>query len=227
MVRGGIDAKNKIAESDCVAHSFHPLFQEEIGLRAAREKDRFWRQVDMLATGSAIARDVDRDNALPPVDLPRKGLPLVSSLRLFPANLPPDAFDVEEGHGPNTPIAHSDRIALWTLLPAMLYNYTLRLHELYQACLILRRVGCVDTGLHILSNGRAFSDAAFAEKFVSTSHPDLMLGIPIYSDLSEIHDYVVQADGAFDETIRGVLNLKRFKQKVEIRVVIHKQTYER
>jgi His-Xaa-Ser system radical SAM maturase HxsC len=54
-----------------------------------------------------------------------------------------------------------------------------------------------------------------------------MIGIPIYSDISNIHDYVVQADGAFDETIRGILNLKRYRQKVEIRVVIHKQTYAR
>src|SRR5205085_3611505 len=39
--------------------------------------------------------------------------------------------------------------------------------------------------------------------------------------------FVVQARGAFDETIRGVLNLARCKQKVEIRFVIHKQTIGR
>jgi His-Xaa-Ser system radical SAM maturase HxsC len=55
----------------------------------------------------------------------------------------------------------------------------------------------------------------------------MMVGIPIYSDVSTIHDYVVQADGAFDETLRGILNLKRLRQKVEIRVVVHKQTYHR
>jgi His-Xaa-Ser system radical SAM maturase HxsC len=38
---------------------------------------------------------------------------------------------------------------------------------------------------------------------------------------------VVQADGAFDETIKGIINLKKYKQKVEIRVVLHRQTYER
>jgi len=37
----------------------------------------------------------------------------------------------------------------------------------------------------------------------------------------------VQADNAFDETIRGILNLKSLSQKVEIRVVLHKQTYQR
>jgi His-Xaa-Ser system radical SAM maturase HxsC len=54
-----------------------------------------------------------------------------------------------------------------------------------------------------------------------------MVGIPIYSDISTIHDYVVQADGAYDETVRGVLNLKRLQQRVEVRVVVHRQTYRR
>jgi len=83
------------------------------------------------------------------------------------------------------------------------------------------------TGLHMLSNGRSFTDAKFAEKIAQIEHPDFMIGIPIYSDISNLHDYVVQADGAFDETIQGILNLKNFRQRVEVRVVIHKQTYER
>jgi len=54
-----------------------------------------------------------------------------------------------------------------------------------------------------------------------------MVGIPLYSDIAGLHDYVVQADGAFDETIRGILNLKALGQRVEIRVVLHQQTYRR
>jgi His-Xaa-Ser system radical SAM maturase HxsC len=84
-----------------------------------------------------------------------------------------------------------------------------------------------ETAVHVLSNGRHFHKLSFAGTIASIQHPDLMIGIPIYSDISNIHDYVVQADGAFDETIRGILNLKRYRQKVEIRVVIHKQTYAR
>jgi His-Xaa-Ser system radical SAM maturase HxsC len=55
----------------------------------------------------------------------------------------------------------------------------------------------------------------------------MMLGIPIYSDDPVRHDYVVQSKGAFDETVRGILNLKSLGQKVEIRVVLHKQTIDR
>ncbi|WP_293682307.1 His-Xaa-Ser system radical SAM maturase HxsC [uncultured Phenylobacterium sp.] len=84
-----------------------------------------------------------------------------------------------------------------------------------------------DTALHVLTNGRLFVNPVQAETLGKINHPDLMLGIPVYSDLAHVHDYVVQADGAYDETIRGILNLKRERQKVEIRVVLHKQTYAR
>ena len=84
-----------------------------------------------------------------------------------------------------------------------------------------------ETSVHVLSNGRNFDDLLFAKKLREINHPNLMLGIPLYSDISQIHDFVVQADGAFDQTIRGILNLKRCGIRVEIRFVVHKQTYDR
>jgi His-Xaa-Ser system radical SAM maturase HxsC len=58
-------------------------------------------------------------------------------------------------------------------------------------------------------------------------HPDLMIGIPLYSDLSTEHDYVVQAKGAYEDTIRGILNLKTCGVRVELRFVIHAETFAR
>jgi His-Xaa-Ser system radical SAM maturase HxsC len=84
-----------------------------------------------------------------------------------------------------------------------------------------------ETSVHILTNGRTARDLSLAERFANLNHPDLMLGIPLYSDVAAIHDFVVQADGAYDETLRGIINLKRYGVRVEIRVVIHKQTYVR
>jgi His-Xaa-Ser system radical SAM maturase HxsC len=84
-----------------------------------------------------------------------------------------------------------------------------------------------NTSIDVLSNGRAFSDSVFTAKYGAINHPDCVIGIPIYSDDPARHDYVVQAEGAFDETIQGILNLKKHQQKVEIRIVIHKQTIER
>ena len=83
------------------------------------------------------------------------------------------------------------------------------------------------TAVHVLSNGRRFSDDALAQVIADVRHPDLMIGIPLYSDLPEEHDYVVQAKGAFDETVRGILNLKQRGVRVELRFVIHRDTYER
>lgn len=80
------------------------------------------------------------------------------------------------------------------------------------------------TAVHVLSNGRRFADAAFARSVGVLGHPDLMFGIPLYSDVAEEHDYVVQARGAFDETVRGVLALKRAGVRVELRFVIHRET---
>lgn len=83
------------------------------------------------------------------------------------------------------------------------------------------------TAIHILSNGRSFKDPTFAERYAQIELPDAVIGIPVYSDDPTLHDYIVQAQGAFDETIQGILNLKRLGQKVEIRVVIHKLSVQR
>lgn len=84
-----------------------------------------------------------------------------------------------------------------------------------------------NTALHVLTNGRLFYYREFARKLGEIAHPDLMLGIPLYSDVDSEHDYVVQAKGAFEETVLGLQNLGRYNVPVEIRVVIHKQTYRR
>jgi len=83
------------------------------------------------------------------------------------------------------------------------------------------------TAIHVLSNGRAFKDFEFARKYSRVKHPDLMIGIPIYSDDPVTHNFVVQSDGAFSETIKGILNLKALGQRVEIRVVLQRYSVER
>lgn len=83
------------------------------------------------------------------------------------------------------------------------------------------------TSLHILSNGRRFADVTLAQRLGAIAHHDLMVGIPLYSDLAHRHDHVVQADGAFDETVRGILALKASGVRVEIRIVLQAQTIER
>jgi His-Xaa-Ser system radical SAM maturase HxsC len=83
------------------------------------------------------------------------------------------------------------------------------------------------TALHVLSNGRLFIYPELAAKIAAIQHPDLMIGIPLYGDIAQMHDFVVQARGAFDQTLRGMLNLAAAQVPVEIRIVIHRQSLPR
>lgn len=78
--------------------------------------------------------------------------------------------------------------------------------------------------VHVLSNGTRFADPEFAAAWASIDNPNMMVGIPIYGAEPARHDYVVQAEGAFNQTIPGILNLAQLRQRIEIRVVLHKQT---
>jgi His-Xaa-Ser system radical SAM maturase HxsC len=84
-----------------------------------------------------------------------------------------------------------------------------------------------NTAVHVLTNGRAFASSEVVSTWASVRHPHLMAGIPIYAAVDHVHDYVVQASGAFDETVLGVLKLKDKGQRVEIRVVLHAITAPR
>ncbi|MGH3283043.1 MAG: His-Xaa-Ser system radical SAM maturase HxsC, partial [Trebonia sp.] len=81
-----------------------------------------------------------------------------------------------------------------------------------------------DLSVHLLSNGRRFADPAFARSYAAVGLPDLMVGIPVYAPEPGMHDFVVQAKGAFEETVHGILNLARLSQPTELRVVVQRHT---
>ena len=84
---------------------------------------------------------------------------------------------------------------------------------------LLKSFDC-KTPLHILTNGRRFSDTQFIEElspFVQSK--DILWGIPLYGYSGNLHDDLVQADGAFVETYNGLLNLAAIGQSVELRIV--------
>jgi His-Xaa-Ser system radical SAM maturase HxsC len=84
-----------------------------------------------------------------------------------------------------------------------------------------------NTEVHVLTNGRTFAWNHTAEKLGELNYQRLMLGIPVYSDYYQIHDYIVQSENAFYQTILGLHNLARYNQRLEIRVVLHKLSYSR
>lgn len=89
------------------------------------------------------------------------------------------------------------------------------------------KVNLPDTEIHVLSNGRTFSRIAMAERLGKIEYSRLMIGIPLYSDFYQSHDYIVQAKDAFNQTVIGIHNLARFNQRIEIRVVLHKLSIPR
>lgn len=83
-----------------------------------------------------------------------------------------------------------------------------------------------DTHIHVLSNGRLLGRPELAHHFEDL-HPHLTWGVPLYGDHYALHDYVVQSEGAFAQTIRGLYALEAAGQRIEIRVVLVRPSFER
>jgi His-Xaa-Ser system radical SAM maturase HxsC len=83
-----------------------------------------------------------------------------------------------------------------------------------------------NTSISLLSNGVKFADYKYAQKLALTMHRDLQIDIPIFSDIDTEHNRIVGAK-TFYKTIEGLYNLAKFRQKIGLRIVVHKQTYKR
>lgn len=84
-----------------------------------------------------------------------------------------------------------------------------------------------NTEIHMLTNGRTFAWPDYSRRFAAVQHPNLSLGVPLYSDCAGDHDYVVQARGAFDQTVAGLHQAARNGIRLEVRVVLHRLTISR
>jgi His-Xaa-Ser system radical SAM maturase HxsC len=76
----------------------------------------------------------------------------------------------------------------------------------------------------MLTNGRLYAYEDLVKEIASVEHPHFISAIPLYSSVASTHDYVVQSQGAFDQTIRGLYYAAKYGLDTEIRVVLHKQT---
>lgn len=101
------------------------------------------------------------------------------------------------------------------------------LGDLFFETLRLCKENLPDTEIHVLTNGRSFAWQNMAERLAELDYKRLMLGVPVYSDYYQVHDYVVQAENAFYQTITGLHNLATYGQRVEIRVVLQKAVIPR
>ncbi len=74
----------------------------------------------------------------------------------------------------------------------------------------------------LLTNGRAFCSKEYVDSFIHTTPPNLQLGIPIHGHNAELHDYIVQSTGAFEQTRAGLKHLLASGATIELRIVVSK-----
>ena len=72
----------------------------------------------------------------------------------------------------------------------------------------------------LLTNGKSFANFEFTKRFVSSRPKDFLTCVSMHSDVDEIHDRIVGVKGSFYKTAMGLQNLARFREKIEIRVVV-------
>lgn len=76
------------------------------------------------------------------------------------------------------------------------------------------------TKIEVLTNGRLLGDDAIADLVLEQSLVNTSWLVPLYGHADFIHDFVVQAPGAFDQTIAGLLNLQSREQPIQLRIVL-------
>ena len=81
--------------------------------------------------------------------------------------------------------------------------------------------------LSLLTNGKKFEDLEFTRSVAGIEHPNLIYCISLYSDTDTEHDRIVGIPGSFRQTVKGLHNLALFRQRIEIRVVLFRNNYQR
>jgi His-Xaa-Ser system radical SAM maturase HxsC len=98
-----------------------------------------------------------------------------------------------------------------------------RLADLVRLC----RSALPSAQIDILSNGRNLADERLAATIAASADERVLFTIPLYADNAIRHDYVVQAEGAFNETVLGFYNLAALGVRSEVRVVLHRESVQR
>lgn len=77
------------------------------------------------------------------------------------------------------------------------------------------------TQVEILTNARRLGDQEVSSLLLEGLPAGRTRWLtPLYGACDEVHDFVVQSPGAFDETVAGLLNLQRHRQQVQLRTVL-------
>lgn len=82
------------------------------------------------------------------------------------------------------------------------------------------------SAISLLSNGVKFADKEYSKRLAMLCHHNLQIDIPLFSDIADIHNHIVGAK-TFYKTVEGLYNLALFRQRIGIRVVVHRLNYKR
>lgn len=77
-----------------------------------------------------------------------------------------------------------------------------------------------NTRVEVLTNGRLLADVRIVSSLLDGLSVPVRWLVPLYGHADFVHDFVVQAPGAFDETLAGLLTLQAHRQEIQLRVVL-------
>jgi organic radical activating enzyme len=79
------------------------------------------------------------------------------------------------------------------------------------------------TNIQIQTNGRMFSSMDFCKKVINAGATEISPALHGYC--KEQHNYLTQTEGAFNETVKGIINMKKLGARILTNTVIVKSNY--
>jgi len=79
----------------------------------------------------------------------------------------------------------------------------------------------------LLTNGKRYADFKFTKEMAQLGLQRIMHCVSLHADVDELHDQIVGSSGSFVKTQRGLHNLAKFRQRIEIRCVVSKLNADR
>ncbi|WP_025136972.1 His-Xaa-Ser system radical SAM maturase HxsC [Achromobacter sp. DH1f] len=82
------------------------------------------------------------------------------------------------------------------------------------------------TRVELLTNGRLLADLDQSHALLNGLSTPVTWLVPLYGHADFLHDFVVQTPGAFEQTLSGLLNLQRYSQPIQLRIVLIRPVLE-
>ena len=84
-----------------------------------------------------------------------------------------------------------------------------------------------NTEVTLLTNGKNFSNFELCKNLSNVISKKTIICISLHADTELLHDKITRSKGSFNEIIKGIHNLAKFRKKIEIRYVINSMNFAR